>query len=268
MPHIHINGARLYYEDTEQGAETIVFAHSLLLSHKHFADQIAALRTKYRCIAFDFRGQGQSDVTADGYDMDTLTEDAAQLIQTLGVAPCHFVGLSMGGFVGQRLAIRYPQLLKSLTLLDTSADPEPPENLPKYKLLLFIARYFGLGLVANQVMPILFGQDFLQDPARKNLRHYWRKEIITNHRIGVTRAVRGVLTRAAVDAEALRKVTMPTLIIVGEQDVATVPAKSKKIQTLLPHARLEIIPKAGHIATVEAPLVVNQLLQKFFANLA
>ena len=91
-----------HYEDSGAGTsgETIVFAHGLIWSCRMFDVQVAALKDRYRCIAFDFRGQGQSGVTAFGYDMDTLTEDAAALIAALQVAPVHFAGLSMGGFVG------------------------------------------------------------------------------------------------------------------------------------------------------------------------
>ncbi|MBF6592693.1 MAG: alpha/beta hydrolase [Ktedonobacterales bacterium] len=103
MPTSIVNGARLYYEEHGAGPETILFAHGLLWSGRMFDAQVAALRDRYRCVTFDFRGQGQSEVTRGGYDMETLTEDTAALIATLGAAPCHFAGLSMGGFVGLRL---------------------------------------------------------------------------------------------------------------------------------------------------------------------
>ena len=128
MPTLRLNGAEIYYEDHGAGAETIVFAHGLLWSGRMFDDQVRALKDRYRCITFDFRGQGQSEVTPSGYDMDTLSEDAAALIETLGCAPCHFLGLSMGGFIGQRLALHHAHLIKSLMLLETSADPEPEET--------------------------------------------------------------------------------------------------------------------------------------------
>jgi len=148
MPKIKINNAEIYYEEHGAGAETIVFAHGLLWSGEMFAAQVQELKDHYRCVTFDFRGQGRSEVTKDGYDMDTLSVDAAELIEKLNCAPCHFVGLSMGGFVGMRLAIRRPELIKSLTLIETSADPEPKENVPKYKRMAFIARLFGLNIVA------------------------------------------------------------------------------------------------------------------------
>src|SRR5260370_14114934 len=123
MPIISVNGAALYYEEHGTGPEIIVFAHGLLWSCRMYDAQVALLKERYRCVAFDFRGQGQSEVTRSGYDMETLYEDAVALINQLGCAPCHFLGLSMGGFIGLRLAARHPELMPSLILLETSADP-------------------------------------------------------------------------------------------------------------------------------------------------
>ena len=116
MPKIQVNGTTLHYEDHGSGAETIVFAHGLLWSGDMFAAQVAALKDHFRCVTFDFRGQGQSEIALSGYDMDTLTDDAAALIKVLDCGSCHFIGLSMGGFVGLRLAIRQPELISSLPL--------------------------------------------------------------------------------------------------------------------------------------------------------
>lgn len=229
-----------------------------------FDQQVDALKDQYRCITFDFRGQGQSEVTASGYDMDTLSEDAAALIEALRAAPCHFVGLSMGGFVGMRLAIRRPELIRSLILLETSADPEPRENVGRYRLLNFIARWFGLRLVADQVMPIMFGKTFLNDPNRAQERAMWRERMIANHRVGISRAVRGVIERQGV-YEQIDRITAPTLIIVGDQDVATPPDKSRRIFERIPNAALVVIPGAGHTSTVEAPEAVTMVMRRFLA---
>ena len=136
MPRIAVRGADLHYEVSGAGPETVVFAHGLLWSGRLFDRQVEALATRYRCVTFDFRGHGRSEVTVDGYDMDSLAADAAALIEALGCAPCHFVGLSMGGFVGMRLAIRQPRLLRSLILLETSADPEPEADRRRYRRML------------------------------------------------------------------------------------------------------------------------------------
>ena len=80
MPLLDINGTRINYEEHGSGPETIVFAHSLLCNLNMYKKQIAHFKDRYRCIAFDFRGQGKSAVPKDGYDMDTLAEDARALI--------------------------------------------------------------------------------------------------------------------------------------------------------------------------------------------
>ncbi len=262
MPHLTLNGATLYYEEWGAGPEAIVFAHGLLGSGRMFDRQVAALQGRFRCITFDFRGQGQSQITETGYDMDTLTEDAAALIAALGCVPCHFVGLSMGGFVGMRLALRHPSLIQSLALLETSADPEPAESIGRYRLLALIARWFGLRMVAGQVMPVMFGEKFLKDLVRAALRQELQAALASNHRVGITRAVTGVIERAGV-YEQIDAIRVPTLVVVGDQDVATTPARSERIHAQIAGSRLVVIPGAGHTSTVEEPEAINQVLLEF-----
>jgi 3-oxoadipate enol-lactonase len=266
MPEITVNGANLYYEDTGSGGEAIMFAHGLLWSGRMFQAQVAALKGRYRCVTFDFRGQGESDVAASGYDMDTLADDAAALIQNLGIAPCHFLGLSMGGFVAMRLAVRRPELIKSLILLETSADAEPPENLPRYKLLSLIARWLSLRVVAGRVMTIMFGRKFLTDPARAADREEMRRRLFANSRAGIYRATNGVITRNAVYDE-IAAVHAPTLVIVGEEDVATPPEKARRIHERIANSRLVIIPGAGHSSTMEEPAAVTSAIEEFLAGI-
>lgn len=270
MPHLLANGANLWYEERGAGAETIVFAHGLLWSGRMFDAQVASLAGRYRCITFDFRGQGRSEVTARGYDMDTLAADAAALIEALGCPPCHFVGLSMGGFIGMRLAARRPELIRSLVLMETSADPEPAENAPRYQLLGGIVRALGsmgMRLVMPKVMRIMFGRTFLADPAREAERRLWRQRGMENDRLGVTRALQGVIDRKPIYDE-LGKISVPTLVMVGDEDVATVPAKAERIRDAISGARLVVIPGAGHTASVEQPDFVNAALSEFLAAAA
>jgi len=270
MPALRVNGATLWYQEFGAGPESIVFAHGLLWDGRMFSEQVRALSGRYRCITFDFRGQGQSEVTADGYDMDTLADDAAALIQALGAAPCHFVGLSMGGFVGMRLAARRPELIRSLVLMETSADPEPPENVPKYRAMGLVGRVLGrlgFGLVAGRVMRIMFGRKFLEDPARAAERADWRQRLMSNHRVGITRALGGVIGRKPIYDE-LSRIHCPTLVMVGDQDVATVPAKAERIHGAIAGSRLVVIPGAGHTSSAEEPAFVNAALAGFLSTVA
>lgn len=261
MPHIDLNGARIHFTDTGGEGEAIVFSHGLLMSGAMFEKQIAEFQGRFRCIAFDHRGQGQSGVTKDGYDMETLAKDAEALIDHLGVSPCHFVGLSMGGFVGMRLAVRRTDLLKTLTLLSTSADPEAAANGPKYLMLNFVARWVGLWAVVGRVMPILFGASFLNDRARADERKRWVKAISGNHRIGITNAVTGVIERKGC-SDVLNRIAIPVGIGVGDEDVATEPAKSKRIHAAIKGSALTVFKCTGHSSSVESPALVNALIQQ------
>lgn len=264
MPSIEINGAALHYEDSQTGDETILFAHGLLFNLDIFRSQIDHFKDHYRCVAFDFRGQGRSEIMQNGYDMDSLTEDAVSLIKKLDCGPCHFVGLSMGGFVGLRIALKHPEILKSLTLIDTSSDEESSKF--KYKLLNILAGWFGLKSVIDKVTPIMFSDSFLNDPQKRETLELWKRIVINNHPVGVKRAVNGVIKRDSI-TDKIHLIKTPTLIIVGENDVATIPSKSEKMNSLIEGSQLEIIPGVGHMSVIEDPESVTKLMEKFLHSI-
>lgn len=266
MPFKKINGVTYHYNEWGSGEETIVFSHGLLFSGEMFARQVETLKDHYRIITYDHRGQGQTEVSRSGYDMDTLADDAKELIHELGAAPCHFVGLSMGGFVGLRLAIHYPHLLKSLILMETSADPEEEKNRPKYNLLSLIARWLSLKLVSGRVMPIMFGETFLNDPNRAEERKRWQRYMESNDPVGIYRATQGVIKRKGV-ADKLHEITVPTLILVGEEDVATVPEKAERMHKGIRGSQIVYIPNAGHTCTISQPEKVTRVIDDFLSTI-
>jgi pimeloyl-ACP methyl ester carboxylesterase len=265
MPFKQINGAKLYYEETGSGPETIVFSHGLLMSGEMFSEQVKAFSGRYRYICYDHRGQSRSEVTDSGYDMDSLTEDAAALIRELDCAPCHFAGLSMGGFVGMRLAIRNPDLLKSLVLIETTADPEPEQNKGPYRRLAFIGRWLSFRMVISPLMKIMFGRSFLENPAKEEIREKWRNHLLGLNRVGTSRAAHGVIDRNGV-YDQLSGITTPTLIIVGAEDVATPPVKSERMRDAITGAELRLLPRGGHSSTIEEPAAVTQALEEFLGQ--
>jgi len=265
MPTVESNGIKLYYTDTEKGDSTIVFSHSYLLDHSHFNPQIEALKENYRCIAFDHRGHGRSQKPATGYEMENLYKDAIDLIEKLDCAPCHFVGLSTGGFIGLRIGIRRPDLLKTLVLMDTSADAEPAESLKEYKLMLFVVRWLGFWPVIGRILPIFFGPKFIKDPNRSNEVAEMRRKLTNNDRKAVYNFGHGIFSRDSVYEES-DKIQTPTLMIVGENDVPTPVDKAKRIVEKIPGAKLEIIQNAGHLCTIEEPTAVNSAIEGFLSK--
>lgn len=267
MPYASVNGTRLYYEDTGPGStgETIALSHGLLWSTELFRPQIEHLRGRYRVIAWDHRGQGRSDDDErETIGIELVTDDAVALLDTLGIERVHFGGLSMGGFVALRIAARRPERVRSLMLLETSAEPEPRENVPKYTLLNLIAKHAGLGVVAGRVMPIMFGRTTLGSPERAALCAAWRRRLVANRRT-IVRAVNGVIAREGVE-HLLPKITAPTLVVVGDEDVATTPEKARFLERGIAGSRLVLVPRAGHSSTVEAPHEVNAALDEHLAS--
>ena len=265
MPHIDLNGAHIHFTDTGGDGPAIVFSHGLLMSGEMFTEQVACFETQFRSVTFDHRGQGQSGVAMDGYDLDTLTDDAAALIEHLGLAPCHFVGLSMGGFVGMRLAARRPDLVKTLTLLGTTAEPAPEATRRKYRMLNFVGRWIGLWAVIGSVMPLMFGKTFLNDAARAKDKQRWRQAITGNHRVGITRAVQGVIEDEGC-IDLLASINMPVGIGVGKEDLATVPEKSEAIHAAIKGSELCVFEATGHSSSIEAPAQVNDLIKRTIAR--
>lgn len=266
MPFKIINGVNYYYEESGSGEDIIVFSHGLLWSCRMFDKQVEALKETYTVVAYDHRGQGKTEITESGYDMDTLSEDALELIKSFG-RPVHFAGLSMGGFVAMRLAARHPELIKSLILMETSADPEPAVNVPKYKRLNRVAKILGFRFVTGPVMKIMFSKSFLADKTKTEEKKYWEKQLRANDKKGIPRAVMGVVERKGIHDE-LAKITCPTLIIVGEEDVATLPTEAEKMHKAIKGSKLVYIPKAGHTSSVEQGNLVNKEIKEFLSSLS
>ncbi|MEV0769082.1 alpha/beta fold hydrolase [Nocardia salmonicida] len=271
MPIIHVDGVPIAVTDTgvpagRPDAATVVFGHGLLFGGWMFRAQVEVLRRDYRCVTLDWRGQGDTPPTADGYDMDTLTTDAVGVIRALDVGPVHWAGLSMGGFVGQRLAARHGDLLRSLTLLDTSARAEDPTKIGEYHRLAWALRWFGIRPIAGRVAPHMFGPSFRASDTGKEVVREWSRRLAGVDRVGLRHAVHGVTERGAVDDE-LAAITVPSQIIVGADDAATPVPHARQIASLIPHARLHTIPECGHSSSLEQPQAVTDLLHSFLASI-
>lgn len=265
MPTIRANGVELAFVERGAGEETVVFSHSYLVDHRHFEPQIEALAERYRVIAYDHRDHGASERVAGPYTMADLVADAAALIRAVEAAPCHFVGLSTGGFVGLRLALRQPELLRSLVAMDCSAESEALAKRVKYQAMFAVLRTLGFGPLIGTTMKLMFGPGLLDDPQRKTEADLWRERIRAHDPAALIRFGNAIFGRGTVLPE-LGAVDIPTLVVVGEHDRPQPPARSRKIAEAIPGALLEVIPRAGHLSTVDAPAEVTGALARFLAR--
>jgi pimeloyl-ACP methyl ester carboxylesterase len=170
----------------------------------------------------------------------------------------------MGGFVAMRMAARRPELVRSLLLIETSSDPEPLENIKRYRMLTAAVKLVGPRMLQSRVAPIMLAKSTLADRARRD--EVARFSELMSRRKDIWRAVNGVIDRAGIHAE-LSRISAPTLVVVGEEDVATTPAKAEKIVAAIRGAKLARIPHAGHSSTVEQPAAVNEAIEAFLTTL-
>lgn len=265
MPEIEVNGVRLHYVEQGAGPETVVFSHSYLVDWSHFKPQLDALSDRYRCIAFDHRGHGGSERPKDGYNMENLYADAVAFIEAMNCAPVHFVGLSTGGFIGLRLGFRRPDLLRTLTLMDTSAEVEPTLKRLQYELMMRMVRVVGTRPFASYIMSLFFSKKSRRDPTRQAELRRFRQLMIDNDRDAMIQFGRGIFGRKGV-LESLAEITVPTLVIVGKEDKSQPPTRAQRIADGIPGSELLIVANAAHISSFDGADVVNAALEKHLAQ--
>jgi 3-oxoadipate enol-lactonase len=265
MPQIKVNELELFYTEQGSGEQTIVFGHGLLMDNTMWNWVAPQFTNKFRVICFDFRGQGQSQNPGFGFEIDRLVEDTAALIQALSSGPVHYVGLSMGGMVGMPLAARHPQLLHSLTLIDTSAQAEPWFNKIKYAVMTQIVKLFGVKPLIPSMLPLMFGKSFLKNSANERLINHWEQKLFSLSKT-IIGPVSGVTQRRDISAE-LSKINCPTLIIVGEEDRTTPMHCAHHIKANMADAELKIISECGHSSALEKPEQVVDTMKNFYSKL-
>ena len=195
--------------------------------------------------------------------MENLYTGAVALID-LQCAPCHFMGHSVGGFIGMRIGIWRPEFLSSLILMDTTREAESQKNLRHYKMLMSIVRWLGWWPVINKVMSLFFSEQFLSDRVRQDEARYWKKLITSGNKRALIQFGMGIFSRASV-FKGLSKITAPTLVIVGEKDMARTLLEAQRTVMKIRGARLIVIPEAAHLGTVEEPTAVTAAIEDFIA---
>lgn len=239
--------------DGPADAPTVVFANSLGTDYRLWDDLLPLLPTGIRTLRYDKPGHGLSDM-ASGYSIDDLADDAAALIKEHTTSPVLFVGLSVGGLIGQALVARHPGLIAGLTLSNTAAKIGTAEV---WQTRIDAVTKDGMAAIADSVMERWFAPAFLQSPALAP----WRNMLMRTPADGYLATCRAI-SQADYTANAPR-IAKPTLVISGEHDGATPPAVVKATADLIPNARYAEITGAGHLPCVERPADYAAILSPF-----
>ena len=254
---IKANNININYRiDGPVDGPVVMLSNSLMSNYSMWDDQVELLTSKYRVLRYDQRGHGGTEVTPAPYSIDLLTEDAWGLMEALGISSVHFVGLSMGGFTGQLLAYRHPEKVSSLTLCDT-ACVMPPKSL--WHERIDIARSNGIEALIDGTLERWFTPPFHQsgitqlDKVRKmilgtNVEGY----------VGCAAAIRDMNL-----CDNLPDISVPTLVIVGEDDPACPVSAAKAIYENIPDSKLLVIRHSAHLPNIEQTEAFNSALVNF-----
>ena len=240
----------------------VVLSHALGLDLHMWDDLATALAPMHELLRYDHRGHGGSAVPAGPYAMDELVNDAARLIREWGRGPVVWVGLSMGGMVGQGLAIRHPELLRGLVLANTAAQ-YPAAAQAAWTQRIAAVESGGLAAIADMVMERYFHAGFRA--ANPGVIADARRSLLRTQAAGYVAACHAV---AAVDwLDRLPQVACPTLVIAGKLDVGAPVAFSEAIAQRIPGAKLLVFDEASHLSVAEQPVQFKQALSEFLAGL-
>jgi 3-oxoadipate enol-lactonase len=257
-----INGIKLNYELTgKEGAPVVMLSHSLACSLVMWQPQMADLEPEFQVLRFDTRGHGDSDAPEGAYTLEQLAADAIGLMDALGIETVRYVGLSMGGMIGQCLALDHAERLISVALCDTAAVM-PEETQPIWQQRINAAGKTGMAGQVDETLERWFRPGYLQQnpPEVEMIRRQILATPVAGY-VGCCEAIRRLNY-----IERLSGIKMPTLIIVGEEDPGTPVAASEAMHAEIAGSKLVILPEARHLSNIEQADAFNTALMDFLAS--
>ncbi len=271
-----VDSIELYYEDHGSG-DSLLLIMGLAADSMAWLFQVPELSKHYRTITFDNRGVGRSSKPSGPYTISQMADDTAGLLDVLGIARTHVVGVSMGGMIAQELALRHPQRVRGLVLACTY--PEPDADIERQRQ--FSVEQLGGSVTASgdiqvdlkaldpmaffqQLLPLAFNQEFIEKELPKimplfagALQYGFSMEAILGQ-------VAAVMTHKATDR--LHQIKSPMLVITGDADRLVPPANSDVLAKHIPGARLVKVPGGSHGFNFETPEVFNREVLNFLAT--
>lgn len=251
----HLRYALQGPRDGNPAAPTFVLAHALgcdLTMWDVLADHLAG---HGRVLRYNQRGHGGSEAPSGPYTMAELADDAARLIAELALGPVVWIGLSMGGMIGQELALRHPRQVRALVLANTTSG-YPQEAQAGWSQRIAGIAQGGLEAIVDGALQRWFHAGF--HAAQPQAVAHWRARVLGCDAAGYIACCQAI---AAIDTTArLPGIAVPTLVIAGALDQGTPPAMAQVMAQAIPGARLVLLPEASHLSVLEQPLAFRSAL--------
>lgn len=261
MSKLHVRDIDLYYEIAGRG-QPILFIHGLGSSSRDWEPQVAFFAKHYQVVTFDVRGHGQSGKPPGPYSIPLFATDTAELIKSLGIAPAHVVGISMGGMIAFQLAVSAADLVRSLVIVNSG---------PEFILRTFKERIGGLQrllivrLLGMRKMGQVLSKRLFPKPEHEELRRVFVERWAENDRRAYSDAMRAIVGWSVSDR--LGDIRSPTLVIAADEDYAPVSLKEAYVAKI-PQAELVVIADSRHATPAERPEQFNEALMAFLSRQA
>ncbi|MGN5352430.1 3-oxoadipate enol-lactonase [Ralstonia sp. L16] len=258
---VHANGIDIHYRTDGTDGPWVVLAHALGVDHQLWDSIAQRLASRHRVLRYDARGHGKTSAPHGAYTLFQLADDVAGLLDALSIEQAHFVGLSMGGMVGQVLGVRHPHRLLSLTLCDTVSYTPVSAHAMWDERIGQVEAHGMSGIVEPTI------QRWLTTPFREahpdvveRIRSLLRATPPHGY-VGTCLAIKALDTRSS-----LARIACPTLVITGEQDTGAPVEAAREIASHIPDARLKVISDAAHLAPIEQEEAFLADLDEFFGH--
>lgn len=242
---------------------TLVLIHAFPLNARMWEPQLALAEAGWRVIAPHLRGTNGGPPQDPVATMDDCAADLIDLLDALHIENAVIGGLSMGGYVTFALFRHAPRYFRGMVLADTRPQADTPEAIEGRKRLLAVVREKGAAAVADEMIPKLLGETTRRN--RPDLVAHVGDLVRSNPPDAIAGAISALMSRPD-STSILPSIHCPTLILVGEEDMLTPPALSQDMQRAIGGAELVMVPRAGHLSSLEQPEVFNAALARFLEH--
>jgi 3-oxoadipate enol-lactonase len=236
----------------------LTMSHSLASNLAMWDEQAKLLSRTFKVLRYDTRGHGGSSAPPGPYTLDQLADDAKALFDALGIAQTHWVGLSMGGMIGETFALKHPGFFRSMVLADTSAR-RPPDAEQMWGERIRTAETQGMDALVEGTLGRWFTEPYRQ--SRRDVMERIGNQIRSTPVAGFVGCCHAISKVDVLDR--LREIECPTLVIVGEEDHGTPPEMARAIHAKLPGSELVLIPNAAHLSNIEQEGAFNDAMTSF-----
>lgn len=260
-----INGINLYYSDSDkETSPPIVFIHGFPFSSEMWKGQTQMLQTEnLRTITYDLRGHGQSDVGDGQYTIELFVDDLIAMLDHLKITKTTLCGFSMGGYIALRAIERNPDRFNALILCDTMSAADSNEAKIRRSNSVKLIKNEGVGRFAEGFLKAVFAPQTFE--TKQDIVDEISKIVLSNTPLGMCGGLLAMAGRTDT-TEALSKINVPTLILVGEHDAVTPPSAAKSMHDRIPNSKLHLIRNAAHMSNLENLKEFNEQLMEFLAR--